>query len=63
MFIVLNEEGKAWDGFGWTWKNTRPFLSEAAALRALHEAGEDIDACSIIEDGFSKVHEEDYALL
>lgn len=63
MFIILNEEGQSWDGFGWTWKNTRPFLTKAAALRALHEAGEDADLCNIIEDDFSKIIEDDYALL
>jgi hypothetical protein len=52
-YLVLNEDGLAWDGGSWGWKNTRRFMTFAGAVRSLQEAGEDIDSCSIIEDEFS----------
>jgi hypothetical protein len=52
MFIVLNEFGLAWEGPAWGWKNTRRFLTVSSAMRALHEAGEDADKVTIIEDPF-----------
>ena len=52
MYIVLNEQGSSWDGVAWGWGDTRRFMSVASAIRSLQEAGEDIDACSIIEDVF-----------
>ncbi len=52
MFIVLNEFGLAWEGQTWGWKNTRRFVSVPSAVRALQEAGEDIDFVTIIEDPF-----------
>jgi hypothetical protein len=58
MYIVLNEFGDAWTGVGWGWQNTQRFLSVASAVRAIQEAGEDVDEVSIIEDPFEvKTHE------
>lgn len=52
MFIVLNDQGQAWQGSDWGWKHTRRFMTVGSAVRALQEAGEDIDYVSIIEDPF-----------
>jgi hypothetical protein len=52
MFIALNENGNAWNGVTWGWNETRRFVSTSAAVRSLHEAGEDIDSCTIVEDVF-----------
>ncbi len=53
MYIVLNEFGDAWSGVGWGWKNTQRYMTIAAAVRSLQEAGEDLDEVSIIEDPFT----------
>jgi hypothetical protein len=52
MFIVLNEFGDAWTGVGWGWSDTQRFVTHGAAVRALQEAGEDVDHVSIVEDPF-----------
>jgi hypothetical protein len=52
MFIVLNEFGLAWEGQVWGWKNMKRFMTVGSAVRALQEAGEDIDQVSIVEDPF-----------
>jgi hypothetical protein len=52
MYIALNQFGLAWQGSAWGWNDTRRFVSPASATRALHEAGEDLDGVSIIEDPF-----------
>jgi hypothetical protein len=52
MYIVLNEFGNAWTGVGWGWQNTQRFFSVASAVRAIQEAGEDVDMVSIVEDPF-----------
>ena len=52
MYIALNQFGLAWQGYAWGWDDTRHFVSKAAATRALHEAGEDLNGVAIIEDPF-----------
>jgi hypothetical protein len=52
MFIVVNEFGDAWNGVSWGWNETKRFTSTASAVRALQEAGEDVDEVSIVEDPF-----------
>lgn len=41
MVLVVNTEGKFWDGFSWSQKG-REFFSIASAVRSLHENGEDV---------------------
>ena len=52
MYIALNQFGLAWQGYAWGLDDTRHFVSKAAATRALHEAGEDLNGVAIIEDPF-----------
>jgi len=40
MVLVVNAEGKYWDGFDWS-EQGKVFLSVPAAIRSLHEQGED----------------------
>jgi hypothetical protein len=47
MFLVVNAEGKYWDGFGWS-QQGREFFSIAAATRSLHEEGEDTEGALIL---------------
>ena len=47
MFLVVNANGKYWDGFGWG-KQGKEFLSAASAARSLHEEGEDLDDVEIL---------------
>jgi hypothetical protein len=47
MFLVVNAEGKYWDGIAWTQKG-REFFSLAAATRSLHEEGEDVDSVIVL---------------
>jgi hypothetical protein len=42
MFLVVNAEGKYWDGLGWNQKG-REFLTVAQATRSLYEEGEDLE--------------------
>lgn len=42
MFLVINAEGKCWDGLGWN-QQGRVFLSVAQATRSLYEEGEDLE--------------------
>lgn len=53
-YLALSNDGLAWDGQSWGWKDTRRFMTVGSAIRSLQEAGEDIDSCSIIEDVFIK---------
>jgi len=48
MFLVVNAEGKYWDGFGWS-QQGKEFFSVASATRSLHEEGEDLDDAHILE--------------
>lgn len=48
MLLVVNAAGECWDGHSWTAKG-RPFLSEASAIRSLHEQGEDPGDAEFIE--------------
>lgn len=63
MFIVFNEDGQVWAKPGcWGGEDTMRFFSMAGAVRSLHEAGEDIDNCAIIEDFAEMTEYVDFAL-
>jgi hypothetical protein len=47
MFLVVNAEGKYWDGLGWN-QQGRVFLSVAQATRSLYEEGEDFENALIL---------------
>jgi hypothetical protein len=47
MFLVVNAEGKYWDGFGWN-QQGKEFFSVGAATRSLHEEGEDAEHVEIL---------------
>ena len=47
MFLVINAEGKYWDGFGWS-QQGKEFFSVASATRSLYEEGEDLDDAQIL---------------
>lgn len=47
MFLVVNAEGKYWDGFSWNVQG-KQFFSVASATRSLHEEGEDLDEARIM---------------
>lgn len=42
MVLVVNTQGKYWDGLGWS-EQGKEFLSAASAIRSLHEEGEDAE--------------------
>jgi hypothetical protein len=42
MFLVVNAEGRYWDGNNWD-QQGRAFLSVAQATRSLYEEGEDLE--------------------
>lgn len=48
MYFVVDSRGNFWDGWGWS-EQGRPFLTVSAALRSLHEEGEDPDRAKILE--------------
>jgi hypothetical protein len=48
MFLVVNADGKYWDGIAWTQKG-KEFFSVASILRSLHEEGEDVDNVTLLE--------------
>lgn len=48
MFLVINAEGKYWDGFAWAQKG-KEFFSIASATRSLHEEGEDTEKVTLLE--------------
>jgi len=48
MFLVVNAEGRYWNGFGWS-QQGKEFLSIALATRSLHEEGEDPDSVKFVE--------------
>ena len=48
MFLVINAEGKYWDGLGWN-QQGKEFFSVASATRSLHEEGEDPDEVKFVE--------------
>ena len=47
MFLVINAEGKYWDGLGWN-QQGREFFSVASATRSLYEEGEDLVNAQIL---------------
>ena len=47
MFLIVNPDGKYWDGLGWSLQG-KEFFSVAAATRSLHEEGEDLDNAQIL---------------
>jgi hypothetical protein len=47
MFLVVNASNKFWTGWGWS-EQGKEFLSVAAAIRSLHEEGEDPDNVKIL---------------
>jgi hypothetical protein len=47
MLIVVNAQGRFWDGTTWAAQG-KEFLSIAAAIRSLHEEGEDLDKALIV---------------
>ena len=47
MFLVVNAEGKYWDGLGWN-QQGREFFSIASATRSLYEEGEDLTNAQIL---------------
>lgn len=47
MFVIVRDDGKLWDGLGWS-ENAKPFCSIGAATRSLHEEGESNDSVAII---------------
>jgi hypothetical protein len=48
MFLVVNAEGKFWDGWAWSAQG-KEFFSVASATRSLHEEGEDPDEVKFLE--------------
>jgi hypothetical protein len=50
MFLVINAEGKYWDGWNWS-EQGREFLSLASATRSLYEEGEDLVNAKILSLG------------
>lgn len=48
MFLVVNAEGKYWDGIAWA-QQGKEFFSLAAATRSLHEEGEDLEEVTLLE--------------
>ena len=48
MFLVVNAKGRYWDGLGWN-EQGKEFFSVAAAIRSLHEEGEDDGTVQIVE--------------
>lgn len=48
MFLVVASNGKFWDGMGWS-EQGKEFFSPAAAVRSLHEEGEDLDNAVVVE--------------
>jgi hypothetical protein len=47
MFLVVNASNKFWNGWGWS-EQGKEFLSFAAAVRSLHEEGEDLNKVDIL---------------
>ena len=47
MFLVVNAEGRYWDGNNWD-QQGRAFLSVAQATRSLYEVGEDLENATFI---------------
>lgn len=47
MYLVVSADGRYWDGFGWN-QQGKEFFSPAAAVRSLHEEGEDDDGIQIV---------------
>lgn len=48
MFLVVNADGKYWDGFAWS-QQGKEFFSIAAIQRSLHEEGEDMENVTLLE--------------
>ena len=48
MFLVVNAKGQFWTGWSWS-EQGKEFLSIPAAMRSLHEEGEDDDEVTILD--------------
>lgn len=48
MYLIVNANGKYWDGTGWVEKG-KTFLSLASAARSLHEEGEEPSEACFLE--------------
>ena len=48
MFLVIRADGKYWNGFAWT-QQGKEFFSIPAAVRSLHEEGEDDEGVTILD--------------
>lgn len=48
FLVVVNQQGKFWDGLGWS-QQGKPFLSVSAATRSLYEEGEGLENAKILE--------------
>jgi hypothetical protein len=48
MFLVVRADGRYWDGVGWN-QQGKEFFTPAAAVRSLHEEGEDDSKVLIVE--------------
>jgi hypothetical protein len=47
MFLVVNGDGRYWDGLGWNVKG-KIFCSVGSATRSLYEEGEGIEGAKIL---------------
>lgn len=47
MFLVVNCDGKFWDGLGWNVQG-KVFCSVGSAQRSLHEHGEELDSVAML---------------
>ena len=48
VILVVDSKGRYWDGLGWN-EQGKEFFSVAAAIRSLHEEGEDDGTVQIVE--------------
>jgi hypothetical protein len=48
MYLVVNANGKYWNGIAWAQRG-KEFLSVPAAMRSLCEEGEDFEDACILE--------------
>lgn len=47
MFLVVNGDGRYWDGLGWNVQG-KVFFSVASATRSLYEEGEGVEGAKIL---------------
>lgn len=48
MYLIVNANGKYWDGSGWV-EQGKVFLTLASAARSLHEEGEEPSELTFLE--------------